>query len=94
MALFDAVEESGHSKKRRRIILAIVGVVFVAAGLWWVLRYHTERVTILHFMTAVIAGNMQQAYQIWKPSHSYSLQGFPGRLGTERILRTDQELSA
>jgi hypothetical protein len=99
VALFDAVEESRHSKKRRRTILAIVVVVFAAAGLWWVLRYHTERVTILHFMNAIIAGNMQQAYQIWKPSQSYSLKdfqddwgpnGYYGPIKSFRITKTER----
>jgi hypothetical protein len=76
LALFEAVEEHPNAKARRRIIVAIVLAVFLAAGLWWVLRYHKERVTILHFMTAVIAGNMQQAYQVWKPSPSYTLKDF------------------
>lgn len=98
MGLFDAVEEPHHAKKRRRIILAVVSVVFVAAGLWWVLRYHTERVTILHFMNAVIAGNMQQAYQIWKPSQSYSFKdfeddwgpaGYYGPIKSFRVAKTD-----
>jgi hypothetical protein len=98
VALFDAVEESGHSKKRRRVILAIVAVVFVVAGLWWVLRYHKERVTILHFMNAVSADNMQQAYQIWKPSKSYSFKdfqddwgptGYYGPIKSFRVMKTD-----
>ena len=98
MGLFDAVEEPRHSKKRRRIILAIVSVVFLAGGLWWVLRYHTERVTILHFMNAIIAGDMQQAYQIWKPSHSYSFKdfqddwgstGYYGPIKSFRVVKTD-----
>ena len=76
MALFEAVEESGHSKKRRRLIIGACVVVLGAIGLWWLLRFHTERVTILHFMNAVVAGNMQQAYQIWKPSPSYSFKDF------------------
>jgi len=96
--LFDAVEEPKHSKNRRRVILGIVVVVFVAAGLWWVLRYHKERVTILHFMNAVIAGNMQQAYEIWKPSQSYSLKdfqddwgptGYYGPIKSFRVAKTE-----
>ena len=76
MALFDELKENPGAKTRRRVILAVVAVIFVIAGLWWVLRYHTERVTILHFMNAVIAGNMQQGYQIWKPAASYSFKDF------------------
>ena len=99
MALFEAVEEHPNAKSRRRMILAIVLVVFVAAGLWWVLRYHKERVTILHFMTAVIAGNMQQAYQVWKPSPSYTFKdfqddwganGYYGPVRSFRIKDTDR----
>lgn len=99
MALFEAVEEHPKAKSRRRMILVIVLVVFVAAGLWWVLRYHKERVTILHFMTAVIAGNMQQAYQVWKPSPSYTYKdfqddwgpnGYYGPVRSFRIKDTDR----
>ena len=99
MALFEAVEEHPNAKSRRRVIVAIVLVVFVAAGLAWVLRYHKERVTILHFMTAVIAGNMQQAYQVWKPSPSYAFKdfqddwganGYYGPVKSFRIKDTDR----
>jgi hypothetical protein len=82
LALFDTVEEHPHAKARRRVILAIVLVAFIAAALGWVLRYHKERVTILHFMTAVISGNMQQAYQVWKPSPSYTFKDFQDDWGT------------
>jgi hypothetical protein len=99
VALFEAVEEHPNAKSRRRVIVAIVLVVFVAAGLAWVLRYHKERVTILHFMTAVIAGNMQQAYQVWKPSPSYAFKdfqddwganGYYGPVKSFRIKDTDR----
>jgi hypothetical protein len=98
VGLFDAVEEPKHSKNRRRVILAIVVVVFIAGGLWWALRYHKERVTILHFMNAVIAGNMQQGYQIWKPSQSYSFKdfqddwgptGYYGPIKSFRVAKTE-----
>jgi hypothetical protein len=80
------------------VILAIVLVVFTVLGLWWVLRYHRERVTILHFMNAIIAGNMQQGYDIWKPSPSYSLKdfiddwgpdGYYGPIQSFRVAKTE-----
>ena len=98
MVLFDPIEEHPHAKSRRRVILVIVLVVFTALGLWWVLRYHKERVTILHFMNAVIAGNMQQGYEIWKPSQSYSLKdfiddwgpnGYYGPIKSFRVAKTE-----
>ena len=103
MTLFEEVKEHPRSKSRRRIILAIVLVVFVVGGLWWVLRYHSERVTILHFMDAVIAGNMQQAYQIWKPSSSYSYKdflddwgpdGYYGPIKSFRVVNTEHQAGA
>lgn len=56
--------------------MVVVFIVLGGAGLWYLLRYHTEKTTIHHFLIAVAAGDMQQAYKIWKPSPSYTLQDF------------------
>lgn len=76
MALFEAIEEPKHLKHRRLTIIGICVVVLGAAVLWWLLRFHTERVTVHNFMEAVVAGNMQEAYKIWKPSASYTFKDF------------------
>ena len=76
MAIFDSVEQHPPSKKRRYVITGIALAILLAGSVWWLLRFHTEKVTIRHFMNAVIAGNLQQAYQIWKPSPSYSFNDF------------------
>jgi hypothetical protein len=76
VTLFDAVEQKPPSKARRYVITVLVLILLLAGSLWWMLRFHAEKVTILHFMNAVIAGNLQQAYQIWKPSPSYSFNDF------------------
>lgn len=76
MVLFDPIEEHPHSKARRRIIIGFCVVILGAGVLWWLLRFHTERVTIRAFMNAVVTGNMQQAYKIWKPEQSYSFKDF------------------
>lgn len=103
MTLFEEVKEHPRSKSRRRAILAAVLAIFVIAGLWWVLRYHKERVTILHFMDAVIAGQMQQAYQIWKPSSSYSYKdflddwgpdGYYGPIRSFHVINTEHQAGA
>jgi len=56
--------------------MAAVFLVLGSVGLWWLLRYHTEKVTIHHFLTAVASGEMQRAYQLWKPVPSYSFDRF------------------
>jgi hypothetical protein len=40
------------------------------------LRFHAEKVTVHHFMEAVVDGNMQRAYQIWQPAASYTFDDF------------------
>lgn len=76
MALFEAVEQKPPSKVRRYLVTALVLLILLGGTLWWMLRFHSEKVTVLHFMNAVIAGNLQQGYQIWKPSQSYSFNDF------------------
>ena len=76
MALFETVEEPKHLKHRRLLIIGICVVVLGAGVLWWLLRGHAERVTVRNFMDAVVAGNMQEAYKIWKPSPSYTFKDF------------------
>lgn len=76
MPIFDAVEQKPPSKTMRYIITGTALVVILAGVLWWMLRFHTEKVTIHHFMNAVIAGNMDEAYHIWKPSASYTMRDF------------------
>ena len=76
MGLLDATPDRPPSKLKRRLIMAAVFIALGSAGLWWVLRYHTEKVTIHHFLSAVAAGDLQRAYQIWKPAPSYSFKDF------------------
>ncbi len=78
--LFDAPQQELHpSKVRRYIITAVVAVILAFVFLWfWPgnLRYYKEKDTVRLFLNEVSAGNMQRAYQIWKPSASYSFKDF------------------
>lgn len=56
--------------------MTAVFIVLGSVGLWWLLRYHTEKVTVYHFLSAVEAGDMQRAYQTWKPVPSYTFDRF------------------
>ena len=63
-------QESGDTSSRG-FALAIL----LAGSVWWLLRYHTGKSPSFH-MNAVIAGNLEQAYQRSKPSQSYSFNDF------------------
>ncbi len=83
MGLLDATEEHPASKLRRYVITILVFVLLGGGGLWWLLRYHAEKTAVYHFLNAVVAGNMQQAYSLWSPSPSYSLKDFQGDWGPD-----------
>jgi hypothetical protein len=76
VGIFDSTDEHPPAKIRRYIITGLAFVLLVAGGCWYLLRYHTEKKTINHFLSTVVAGNMQEAYEIWKPSPTYSFKDF------------------
>jgi len=79
VGLFDSTDEHPPAKIRRYIITVIAGLVLAFLFLWYWpgnLRFYKERRIVNHFMSAVVAGNLQEAYRIWKPSPSYSFSDF------------------
>jgi len=78
LGIFDSTEEHPPAKLRRYIITAVAFVVAVFLFLWYPmgLRFHKERSTVRHFMNALVAGNMDEAYRIWKPSPTYTMKDF------------------
>jgi hypothetical protein len=85
VGLLDASEEP--TSKRRHYAVAVVAlVILVAFGAWyaWYLYFlMPERQTVEHFMNAVVAENLQRAYQIWKPhANSYTFDEFTSDWGT------------
>ena len=78
MGIFDSTEEHPPAKLRRYIITVIAFAVAVFLFLWYPmgLRFHKERSTVRHFMDALVAGNMDEAYRIWKPSPTYAMKDF------------------
>jgi hypothetical protein len=53
------------------LVLALVGTFA-----WSEFRYYGERRQVERFMDALVAGDYQTAYQLWKPSPAYSYQSF------------------
>lgn len=76
MSVFDSSEEHPPAKLRRYIITGVTFVILVALGIQYLMRYHTEKVTVRNFLTAVAGGNMEEGYKLWKPAETYSYKDF------------------
>jgi hypothetical protein len=76
MGLLDVKVEEDHSKNFRRALYGIVLAALVVFGIWWLVRFHAEKVTVEKFMNTLVAGQTEQAYQIWKASPSYAYKDF------------------
>ena len=88
--LLDAQPERAPSRLRRYairvagVVITIAVVVAVFPGyLWYPIIYYPEAKTVGVFLNTVAAGDMQRAYQIWKPSPSYSFKDFMDDWGPE-----------
>ncbi len=77
MVLFDSPQEiHPPSKFRRYTITTVVFLALLTLAGWYLLRFYHEKDTVRHFLSTVAAGNMEEAYKIWKPSASYSFKDF------------------
>jgi len=74
--LLDADHQKPPSKTLRYVISGVALLVLIAVGFWLVFRYEPEKRVVENFMNAVVAGNFQQAYQIWHPHPSYPYGDF------------------
>ncbi|MFZ3331008.1 MAG: hypothetical protein WA197_10295 [Candidatus Acidiferrales bacterium] len=83
MGIFDSTEEHPPSKVLRYIITAVVFVALI--GLWagYEMRFHTEEKTVRHFMGFVVAGQLGEAYRMYKPAPSYSFKDFTDDFGPQ-----------
>jgi hypothetical protein len=76
MGILDAQPEEAQSKTLPFVLSGLVALCLIGLISWFVVRYNPEKKTVREFMGALIAGDTQRAYQIWKPQGSYTLQDF------------------
>ncbi len=76
MSLLDSTSEEPRSKLRRYVISALALVLLVTLAGWYLFRFHREKNTVEHFFDALVAGDTERAYQIWKPQASYTYKDF------------------
>jgi hypothetical protein len=49
--------------------------------LWFTFRYYPEKKATAHFFDALVAGDTNKAYELWKPSASYRMSDFAADWG-------------
>jgi len=79
--LSPAPEPSNKSKVWTFTIVALT--VTLAIILYFAFRYYPEKKAAEHFLDALVAGNVRQAYSLWKPSESYKINDFMADWGPE-----------
>jgi hypothetical protein len=71
--------EPPPEKKDKSRALAITGAALVVAlvvVLWFAFRYYPEKRVVGQFFDAVVAGETDRAYALWKPTPSYRKDDF------------------
>jgi len=76
VAIFESSVGKAPSKKKWYVLLGVCIAALIVLGFWLLLRFHAEKATVTHFLDAVAAGKMDEAYRIWKPSDAYSFKDF------------------
>jgi hypothetical protein len=76
LTILDGTSEHPASRLRRYVITGIAFVLLVWGGAWYMLRFHSEKAVVNKFFSAVVAGQMDNAYQIWHPQPGYSMKDF------------------
>ena len=76
VGILDSGIEGPKSKALRYVISGLALAAMLAGALWYFLRFTPEKRTVERFMSAVVAGDTQQGYQIWRPIPSFTYQDF------------------
>ena len=76
MGILDSGAEEPKSKALRYVISGVALAAMLAGGLWYFLRFTPEKRVVERFMDAVVAGDTERGYQIWRPIASFTYQDF------------------
>ena len=82
MSLFSPPPETSNKSKVWTFTIAALALA-LAIVLYFSFRYYPEKKAAEHFLDALVAGNTNQAYQLWKPSESYRIGDFMADWGPE-----------
>ena len=102
MSLLDPPAAKPDKSRAMAFTIAALALVAIVV-LWFTFRYYPEKKAAEHFFDALVTGNTEQAYQLWKPSPSYTSkdfladwgpQGYYGPVKSYQILRAESPIGA
>jgi hypothetical protein len=76
MGLLDATGEEPRSKLRRLAISGLALALLVSLTIGYMFRFYPEKRAVERFLDALVAGDTARAYELWRPSGSYTFQDF------------------
>jgi len=75
ISLLDPVPEKSH--KSQVLAFTVIGsAVILAVVAYFVFRYYPEKKAASHFFDALVVGDTDRAYDLWKPTPSYKKEDF------------------
>lgn len=74
-----AVEKPQKSRVMAFTVAALA--LTLAVVLWFTFRYYPEKKAAAHFFDALVAGDTNKAYELWKPTETYRLSDFTADWG-------------
>jgi hypothetical protein len=75
MSLLEPPPEE-HKRSRALAFTVATATIIAVIAVWFWLRFYPEKKVTEQFFNAVVAGDMNHAYQLWQPSASYRLKDF------------------
>jgi hypothetical protein len=75
MSLLDPPAAKPEKSRAMAFTIAALTLVTIVV-LWFTFRYYPEKKVAERFFNALVAGDMTQAYQLWKPGPSYTMNDF------------------
>jgi len=75
MSLLEPPPET-HNKSKAMAFTLVALLVVLVVVLWFMFRYYPEKKVTAQFFDALVAGETDRAYGVWKPTPSYRKDDF------------------
>ncbi len=91
MSLLEPPPEKSHKSQVMAITIGVL-VLALAVVLYFTFRYYPEKKATAQFFNALVAGDTDKAYELWKPGPSYRKDDFLADWGASGYYGSGQEL--